>query len=80
MAKTQPPAGPGDYYLDINPVVRLVTGDPPRMAKAATELFERAARREFALHLTATVVAEAAFVLTSFYKVSRERSVEALLG
>ena len=69
---------PSEYFLDTNLVVRLVTGDPPDMAAAAEATFRRAARREFALHLTALVVGEAVYVLTSFYKLPRGRAAEAL--
>ena len=68
-----------DYFLDTNPIVRLVSGDPPDMAAKAERMFQRAARREFTLHLTALVVGEAVYVLTSFYDLPRGSVAQALI-
>jgi predicted nucleic acid-binding protein len=70
---------PKDCFLDTNLVVRLVTGDPPEMAQPVKRLFERAALKEGTLRLTSLVVGESLYVLTSFYKLPRDRVAQALI-
>ena len=74
------PPTPDRWWIDTNLVVRLVTGDPPAMAEQAARFFELNAGKGTPLRLDPLVVAEALYVLTSFYKLSRVRAVEALLG
>lgn len=56
------------YILDTNILVRFLRNDHPTMSAAAAELFLQSASGKVDLYLDPTVVAEAAFVLTSFYK------------
>ncbi len=73
------PVTPDRWWVDTNLVVRLVTGDPPAMAEQAARFFEVNAGKGTPLRLGPLVVAEALYVLTSFYKLSRTRAAEALL-
>ena len=52
-------------FCDTNVLVRLLTGDPPRQAQAATEALETAAGGRFTLVVPDLVLAELAYVLTS---------------
>lgn len=56
-------------FLDTNVLVRHLTGDPPAMAERATALLNEGSQ----LLLADLVVAEAIYVLESFYEVSREQ-------
>lgn len=73
----EPPAS-RRWWVDTNVVVRLVTGDPPVMAERATAFLEESTRAGRPLRLDPLVVAEALYVLTSFYGLPRGRAVEAL--
>lgn len=54
-------------YVDTNVIVRLITNDPPDMADAAAELFQRVDNGELELIVDPIVIAECAWVLSSFY-------------
>jgi predicted nucleic acid-binding protein len=54
-------------YVDANVILRLVTGDPPEMADAAESMFRLVDRGELELLVEPVVVAEAVWVLSSFY-------------
>lgn len=58
--------------LDTNVVIRHLTGDPPRMAKRATEFLASSSE----LVLADLVVAECVYVLESYYEVPRARVAE----
>jgi predicted nucleic acid-binding protein len=58
--------------VDTNVLIRHLTGDPPEMARRATDAL--AAGEE--LLLTDVVVAECVYVLESFYRVERARLAE----
>jgi predicted nucleic acid-binding protein len=66
------------YILDTNVVVRFLRNDHPAMSSAAAELFRRSASGKTELYLDTTIVAEAAFVLTSFYKQGKSEVSDAL--
>ena len=69
-----------EYLLDANVIVRFLVQDEPRQSAAATALFEKAERREIALHLDSLVLAETVYVLTGFYKRNRSDVANALLA
>ncbi|HSK50387.1 MAG TPA: PIN domain-containing protein [Solirubrobacterales bacterium] len=58
--------------LDTNVIVRHLTGDPPAMAKRATDFLASATE----LVLADLVLAECVYVLESFYEVPRDRVAE----
>jgi predicted nucleic acid-binding protein len=66
--------------LDANVLVRFLVQDNPKQSAAATALFEKAERREVALHLEAMTVAEAAYVLMGPYGRSRTEVANVLLA
>ena len=53
--------------VDTNVVLRFLTGDPPEMAAQARVLFAGVERGELALMIDEIVMAEAVWVLHSFY-------------
>ena len=61
--------------LDTSIIVRYLTNDPPAMARASAEVIER----DEDLRISDLVLAEAAYVLTSFYGVPREAIVDSLI-
>jgi len=54
-------------WLDANVVLRFLTGEPEDMAREAKELMGRAERGEVTLVVADLVMAEAVWVLRSFY-------------
>lgn len=63
-------------FLDTNFIVRYLTGDPREMAARAAEVIDR----EESLVLSEIVLAEAAYVLTKVYRISRPEVVDALMA
>ena len=61
-------------FVDTNILVRHLTGDPPPMAKRATDFL--ASRSE--LYLADLVVAETVYVIESFYKAPRDQVATAM--
>jgi len=59
-------------FVDANVLIRHLTGDPPRQAARATRFLAKAE----ALLLADLIVAEAVYVLESFYEVGRARVAE----
>lgn len=68
----------GRYLVDTNLIIRLVIGTPQDAAGAVESLFVQAAARRLTLLMEPLVLAEAFYVLTSFYKVSRHAALDAL--
>ena len=54
-------------YVDANVIVRLITGDPPEMADKAVQMFRLVDDGLLQLVMDGIVVAEAVWVLSSFY-------------
>ena len=61
-------------FIDTNIIVRHLTGEPPAMAERATRFL--AGERD--LLLTDLIVAEAVYVLESFYEAPRSQVAEAI--
>jgi predicted nucleic-acid-binding protein len=59
-------------YVDTNVVLRFITGSPAEQALQAKKLFEAAEAGELTLFLDEIVLAEAVWVLSSFYKFSKD--------
>lgn len=64
--------------VDTNLIVRYLTQDHEKHAKAAERLFDRCERGEVTLVVLPVVLAECVFVLESFYKQAREDISRAL--
>lgn len=62
-------------FVDTSVLVRYLTGDPPATLEAAKRIVDKTD----ALTITDVVLAETAFVLTSFYKVPRATTVDSLV-
>jgi predicted nucleic-acid-binding protein len=55
------------HWVDANVLLRFLTGEPEEMAEKSERLFERARRGEVSLRVHSVVVAEAVWVLQSYY-------------
>lgn len=55
------------YWLDTNLIIRFLTGDPPDLAQEAKRVFQEAESGHHRLKVHPLVVAEAFYVLTSYY-------------
>jgi predicted nucleic acid-binding protein len=63
-------------FLDTSVLLRYLVDDPPELAERATALIEG----EETVLLSELAIAEAAYVLTSFYDAQRAEVVDALAG
>ncbi len=61
-----------DKILDTNVLLRFLVGDNKKQQRLAEEEFEKAQKEEFSIVVHPLVIAEACFVLESFYKKKRE--------
>lgn len=59
------------YFVDTNVILRLLVGDNLKQKKQALKWFDEARRGEKALTISTIVIAEAVFVLESFYEKER---------
>ena len=66
------------YLLDTNVLLRFLLDDHPELSQAAAGLFQQAADGKCLLILTDLGVAEAVWVLTSYYKLERQAVAESL--
>ena len=66
------------YLLDTNILLRFLLADHDELSPKAARLFQRAADREWLLILTDLGIAEAVWVLTSYYKLERKPVAESL--
>jgi predicted nucleic-acid-binding protein len=64
------------YLLDTNVRLRFLLDDHPELSRAAAGLFQQAADEECLLILTELGIAEAVWVLTSFYNLERQKVAE----
>lgn len=67
-------------WVDANVVLRFITGEPPEMAAQALELMTRAENGEVCLRLPHLVVAEAVWVLSSFYQFTKREIADTLIS
>ena len=66
-------------FLDANVIVRYLTTDDPTKATRCERLFNQVAHGRLILATNVLVVAEVVWVLTGFYRLAKERVVDALL-
>jgi len=66
------------YLLDTNVLLRFLLDDHPELSVAAARLFQQAADEKCLLILTDLGIAEAVWVLTSYYKLERQKVAESL--
>jgi uncharacterized protein len=67
-------------FVDTNLFLRYLTNDIPAQADLVESLLQRAAAEEIILVTTALVIAEIAWTLASFYKLSREQIRDRILA
>ncbi len=68
------------YICDTNFIIRYLIGDDPAMLTKTKEIFEQAKSGGVILIIEQTVFTEVVFVLSSFYKVPRNKITETLTG
>jgi predicted nucleic-acid-binding protein len=61
------------YICDTNFILRYLLGDNIKMFEEAKEIFNQAKTGEITLLIEQTVFTEVVFVLSSFYKIPREK-------
>ena len=66
------------YLVDSNLLLRFLLADHPELSPKAVRLFQQAADRRCLLILTALGLAEAVWVLTSFYELDRGQIADGL--
>jgi predicted nucleic acid-binding protein len=66
------------YLLDTNVLLRFLLGDHEELSPKAVRLFQQAADRECLVILTDLGIAEAVWVLTSYYKLQKKPVAESL--
>jgi len=66
------------YLLDTNVLLRFLLDDHPELSRAAARLFQQAADEKCLLILTDLCIAEAGWVLTSYYKIERQKVADSL--
>lgn len=67
-------------FVDTNLFLRYLTNDVPAQADLVESLLQRAATGEIILVTTTLVIAEIAWTLASFYKLSREQIRDRILA
>lgn len=68
-----------ELLIDANAILRYLIADHPQHAAAMQALLEQAERAEVRLRVTPLILAECAWVLRSFYKLSHEDISNGLL-
>lgn len=68
------------YWLDASVMLRLLTGDPPTLARQAMEIFQRAASGELLLKVHPVTVGEVVYTLKTFYRSDPEAINNQLLA
>jgi predicted nucleic-acid-binding protein len=66
------------YLLDTNVLLRFLLDDHPELSRAAARLFQQAADEKCLLILADLCIAEAVWVLTSYYKIERQKVADSL--
>lgn len=65
--------------LDANVILRFLRNDDARLSREAESLFQRATLGKVILHVTAVTMSEVFYALTSFYKLTPEKTANILL-
>jgi len=66
------------YLLDTNVLLRFLLDDHPELSRTAARLFQQAADEKCLLILTDLCIAEAVWVLTSYYEIERQKVADSL--
>jgi predicted nucleic acid-binding protein len=65
--------------LDANVILRFLRNDDVRLSSEAESLFRRAIAGKASLYVTTVTMSEVFFALTSFYKLTHQKTAEILL-
>ena len=66
------------YLLDTNVLLRFLLDDHLELSRATARLFQQAADEKCLLILADLCIAEAVWVLTSYYKIERQKVADSL--
>lgn len=66
------------YLIDTNVIIRFLVGDHPEHLIIATEIFTKIEQGEYEVEILESVLMEALFVLTKFYKLPKSNVIEDL--
>ena len=66
-----------EAFVDVNVLIRLLTGDDPRKQQASLRLFQDVRDGHLILHTPVTTIADAVFVLTSPRQYHKSRAESA---
>lgn len=66
------------YLIDTNIIIRFLVGDHTEHLAQSSAIFERVEKGEIEVHILESVVMEAFFVLTKFYKLPKEEVINDL--
>ncbi len=69
-----------NLWLDTNILLRFLTGDPPEMAEKVLALMQDAQDGKVTLRLSTMVIAEAVWVLSSFYKYDKNKIADTMIS
>jgi predicted nucleic acid-binding protein len=65
--------------LDANVILRFLRNDDTKLSPEATNLFQKASLGKLSLYVTAVTLSEVFFALTSFYKLTHQKTAQILL-
>lgn len=63
------------YYVDTNIFIRYLTEDDPQQTELAEKRFEQAKQDQINLSVTEFTIAEVLYVLQTFYKMGRAKTI-----
>jgi predicted nucleic-acid-binding protein len=66
------------YLIDTNIIIRFLVGDHAEHLAQSSAIFERVEQCEIEVHLLESVIMEAFFVLTKFYKLPKNEVINDL--
>ena len=66
------------YLIDTNIIIRFLVGDHAEHLAQSSAIFERVEQCEIEVHILESVLMEAFFVLTKFYKLPKEEVINDL--
>jgi predicted nucleic-acid-binding protein len=69
-----------NLWIDTNVLLRFLTGDPPELAQKALALMKDAEKGKVTLRLSTLIIAEAVWVLSSFYKYEVEQITDIMVS
>lgn len=67
------------YFLDTNVIIRFLLQDNKILFKKAKAIFKKAENGFYKLYIDEIVVAECIWLLSSFYKSSKEETIQMLI-